>query len=380
MSDMRYPFLDLSRVNEPYADDLCRAAERVIRSGRYIGGDECVEFEKELAAMTGTRHAVGVSNGLDALRLTLRAFIELGRMKAGDEVIVPANTYIASVLAISEAGLVPVLVDADIETMNIDTSLIESHVSSRTRGIMTVHLYGRAAWDERMAEIGRRYGLTVVEDCAQAIGARATVAGLNGTHRVGSLGHAGAFSFYPTKNIGAIGDAGAVTTNDSELAATVRALANYGSDRRYHNIYIGYNCRLDPIQAAMLRVKLPHTDSENADRFAKALAYSRTIENPHVVTPKLSATVTDNVWHQYVVRILGGRRDEMMRLLAENGVGTDIHYATPPHMQPCYTTLDHAPLPVTEQLAGEVLSLPIATGTSVKDAAEIGRIINSIRL
>ena len=376
---MRYPFLNLADANHPYMEEMAEAAARVIRSGRYVGGAENEAFEKCLAEMTGTRFAIGVSNGLDALRLILRAYVELGEMKPGDEVIVPANTYIASVLAITDAGLTPVLVDADITTMNIDMSRIEQAVTTRTRAIMTVHLYGRVAWDRRMVEIARKYSLKIIEDCAQAIGARATVAGLNGGIYAGALGDAGAFSFYPTKNIGAVGDAGAVTTDDERLAATVRALANYGSDRRYHNIYCGYNCRLDPIQAAMLMVKLPHTANENADRFARALAYSRTIRHPNVITPLLSQQVTDNVWHQYVIRVTDGRRDEMKAQLEAAGVATDIHYAVPPHQQPCYASLHHGNLPVTELLASEILSLPIGPSTSVKDAAEIGEIINSIK-
>ena len=376
---MRYPFLNLADANRPYMEEMAEAAARVIRSGRYVGGAENEAFEKCLAEMTGTRFAIGVSNGLDALRLILRAYVELGEMKPGDEVIVPANTYIASVLAITDAGLTPVLVDADITTMNIDMSRIEQAVTTRTRAIMTVHLYGRVAWDRRMVEIARKYSLKIIEDCAQAIGARATVAGLNGGIYAGALGDAGALSFYPTKNIGAVGDAGAVTTDDERLAATVSALANYGSDRRYHNIYCGYNCRLDPIQAAMLMVKLPHTANENADRFARALAYSRTIRHPNVITPLLSQQVTDNVWHQYVIRVTDGRRDDMKAQLEAAGVATDIHYAVPPHRQPCYASLHHGNLPVTELLASEILSLPIGPSTSVKDAAEIGEIINSIK-
>ena len=222
--------------------------------------------------MTGSCHAIGVSNGLDALRLILRAYVVLGAMSEGDEVIVPANTYIASVLAISDAGLKPVLIDVDVSTMNIDTSLIESTITERTKAIMTVHLYGRVAWDNTLVNIARNHGLKVIEDCAQAIGARAVTAGLGGGVHAGALGDAGAFSFYPTKNVGALGDAGAVTTDDTLLASTIRALANYGSDRRYHNIYQGYNCRMDPIQAAMLNVKLAHTDEENADRFCPSIS------------------------------------------------------------------------------------------------------------
>lgn len=377
---MRYPFLDLKAVNDRYMDEMAEAVQRVIRSGRYIGGEEVEAFENRLAEMVGTKYAIGVSNGLDALRLILRAYVLTGHMKHGDEVLVPANTYIASVLAISDAGLKPVLVDIDETTMNIDTSLLEQAITERTRGIMTVHLYGRVAWDTVMAETARKHGLKVIEDCAQAIGARASTPGLNGGVHAGALGDAGAFSFYPTKNVGALGDAGAVTTDDEQIAKTVRALANYGSDRRYHNIYCGYNCRLDPIQAAMLNVKLPHTQEENADRFARALAYHRTIKHPSIVTPMMSKEVTDNVWHQYVIRVRNGGRERLRERLAEAGVGTDIHYATPPHLQPCYEDLRHMPLPVTETLAKEIVSLPIGSGTSVKDAAEIGEIINSIEI
>lgn len=377
---MKYPFLDLGKVNLPYRDELVAAATRVIDSGRYIGGEEVEAFELEMQKMLRVPYVVAVSNGLDALRLILRSYVELGAMKPGDEVIVPANTYIASVLAITDAGLVPVLVDADIQTMNLDTSLTEETITPRTRAIMAVHLYGRVVWDETIVGIARRNGLKIIEDTAQAIGARSPIPGLYGSDHAGALGDAGAFSFYPTKNIGGLGDAGAVATHDPELAATVRALANYGSDRRYHNIYTGFNCRMDPVQAAMIRVKLRHTASENADRFARALAYWRTIRNPRVITPQMSQSVIDNVWHQYVVRVTGGCRDRFRSRLAELGVGTDIHYATPPHRQPCYNNLPHGKLPVTELLAGEIVSLPIATGTSVKDASDIARLINSIEL
>ena len=274
---VKYPFLDLRHANEPYLDELMAAAERVIKSGRYIGGTEIDAVEDDLAQLTSTKYAIGVSNGLDALKLIMRAYVEMGVFKRGDEIIVPANTYIASLLAISDAGLVPVPVDVDIRSMNIDSRAAETAISPSTKGIMTVHLYGRMAWDTDLMDMAGRHNLKIIEDCAQAIGGRATVAGINGTVEAGGLGDAAAFSFYPTKNIGALGDAGAVTTNDRVLADTVRALANYGSDRRYHNIYRGYNCRMDPLQGAMLAVKLRHTADENADRFARALAYHRTI-------------------------------------------------------------------------------------------------------
>lgn len=375
---MKYPFLDLAASNAPYMEQLCQAAERVVRSGRYVGGQEVEALEAELAEYLRVPHVVAVSNGLDALRLILRAYVEMGVFSPGDEVIVPANTYVATVLAVSDAGLVPVLVDADIDTMNIDTSLIERAVTPRTRAVMPVHLYGNVAWDKEMEEVAARHGLKIIEDCAQAIGARALRTGLFGSDRAGALGHAAGLSFYPTKNLGALGDAGAVATHEPELARAVRALANYGSDRRYHNVYRGFNCRMDPMQAAMLRVKLPHTDGENADRLARALAYERTITRPGLVKPRISPQLVDQVWHQYVVRVTDGDRDAFRRLLGEAGVGTDVHYATPPHRQPCYAGVPHGPLPVTELLAAQMVSLPIGPGTTVKDAAEIAEIINAL--
>ncbi len=376
--NLKYPFLDLGRVNEPYADELVAAAERVIRSGRYIGGPEVEAFERDLSSYTGAPFAIGVSNGLDALRLILRAYREMGVLNDGDEVIYPANTYIASVLAISDAGLTPVPVDIDERTMNIDTDLLEEAVTDRTRAIMTVHLYGRVSWDDTLVRVARRHGLKVIEDCAQALGARNLSAGFHESRYAGALGDAAGISFYPTKNVGALGDAGAVLTHDEELARTVRSLANYGSDRRYHNIYCGFNCRLDPIQAAMLRVKLPHINAENANRFARALAYRRTIDRQDVILPMMTNEVNDCVWHQYVIRAPADRRGSFMREMEKEGIGTDVHYAVPPHLQPCYATLAHGPLTVTERLADEIVSLPIGTGISVADAAEIGAVINRL--
>ena len=378
---VKYPFLSLADANLPYLDDMRRAACRVIDSGRYVGGPEVEALESELAAMMRAPHVVAVSNGLDALRLTLRAWVAMGRLAPGDEVIVPANTYIASVLAIVDAGLVPVLAEPSELTMNLDTAALERYLTPRTKAIMPVHLYGLVCWDPALVSFIRANNLLVLEDCAQAIGARANLPGLFGSEMAGALGHAGALSFYPTKNIGALGDAGAVITHDAELAAMVHTLANYGADRRYHNIEAGFNCRMDPIQAAMLRVKLPHTAEENADRFARALAYIREINHPKVITPAIPQAVTDHVWHQFVVRVTGGCRDAFMKRLEELGVATDIHYAVPPHLQPCFAgKVPHAPLPVTERLAGEILSLPIGRGTSVKDAADIARLINTIDL
>lgn len=363
---MRYPFLDLRTVNEPLMAELKAAAERVIESGRYVGGEECAALEEELKAATGTAHAVGVSNGLDALRLIFKAYIEMGRLAPGDEVLVPANTYIASVLAVTDAGLTPVFVDASAHTLNMDTSLIESCITPRTKAILTVHLYGRPCYDTAMAEAARRHNLLIVEDNAQAIGAL-TAEG----HPTGGLGDAAAFSFYPTKNVGALGDAGAVTTDDARLAATVRALANYGSEKRYHNIYCGYNCRLDPIQAAFLRVKLPHLSAESERRRELARIYDSEITNPLVVKPEYT---DGSVWHQYTVCV--AERDRFRDYLAENGVGTDVNYPTPPHLQPCYSQFAHLSLPVAEELSRSVVCLPISACTSAADAREIAGIIN----
>lgn len=365
----KYPFLDLADANAPYMDELREAAARVVSSGRYVGGPECELFEKELAAATGIKYAVGVSNGLDALRLILRAYIEMGEMRPGDEVIVPANTYVASVLAISDAGLKPVLVDADIETLNIDTSLLRRAVTPLTRAIMTVHLYGRVAWDDELEAVAREFGLKVIEDNAQAIGARYR------GRMTGSLGDAAAFSFYPTKNIGALGDAGAVTTSDERLAATVRALANYGSDRRYHNIYKGFNCRLDPMQAAVLRVKLPRLDEESRRRRELAAIYLKNVQStPALAMPLLPADPAEHVFHQFVV--LAANRTSLEEYLKANGVGYDIHYATPPHRQPCYAAeFAGMEFPVTDMIASRCLSLPITRTTSPSDAEAIAAIL-----
>lgn len=377
---MKYPFLDLKESNLPYMEELVAAAERVVRSGRYVGGEENTILENQLCSLTGSKYAVGVSNGLDALRLILRAYIEMGEMKPGDEVLVPANTYIATYLAISDAGLIPVGVDINPDTLNISSSLIEEKINNRTRALMTVHLYGRVAWDEQMKNIARSYGLKVIEDNAQGIGAVSKTEGLYGGFSTGNLGDAAAFSFYPTKNIGALGDAGAVTTNDKKLADTIRALSNYGSDKRYHNIFRGLNCRLDPIQAAMLCVKLRHTDNENELRRRKADVYMSEITNTKIKLPEIKGDGKDHVWHQFVVRIPDGLRNRFMQRLAEEGVGTDIHYPVPPHKQPCYKDLQSETYPYTEKVAEEILSLPIGPGTTIEDVKAICNIINSIAL
>ncbi len=369
----RYPFLDLALTNAPYADELKAAAADVIESGRYLHGKQTELLEQEIAQLCQTRNCVGVSNGLDALRLILRAYKEMGFMHDGDEVIVPANTYIASVLAISDNGLIPVLCDVREDTMNMDSRLLDGLITPRTRAIMPVHLYGTPCWDNELVRVAREHDLRIIEDNAQAIGAVSDTAGLNGTFITGGLGDVAGISFYPTKNLGALGDGGAVVTNDDTLASTVKALANYGSDRRYHNIYMGYNCRLDEIQAALLRVKLRYLEHENSTRSAVAQAYHDSIDNPRVKAPCIFEGIKQT-WHQFVVRVEG--RDDFRAYLDGQGIGTDIHYAIPPHKQPCYQGLMHAPLPVTERLADEIVSLPIAHPITPDDARAIAAVIN----
>lgn len=379
MKNYRFPFLDLGEINCGYYSGLCEAAERVIASGRYIGGEEVERLEYEMAEMCRAPYAVGVSNGLDALRLIMTAWVETGLLSRGDGVIVAANTYIASILAIIHSGLRPVLVDPDEKTFNLSAEGVEKAcvADEGVKAVMPVHLYGRVAWDKDLREIVTRKELLVIEDAAQAIGAISPRPGLFGSRHAGALGHAGAFSFYPTKNIGALGDGGIVVTHSKRIADTVRALANYGKTSQYRNEYAGFNCRLDPLQAAMLRVKLGDTRNVNARRFERAVAYNNVISHPLVIKPEITPQVTDQVWHQYVVRIPEGRRDRMRLYLADNGVETALHYPAPPHCQPCLRSLLHSPLPVTEKLASEILSLPISDCTPVADAAAIGRIINS---
>jgi dTDP-4-amino-4,6-dideoxygalactose transaminase len=314
---------------------------------------------------------VGCTNGLDALRLIFRAYIELGKLHKGDEVIVPANTYVASVLAVTDNGLTPVFVEPDPTTLNLDTKRIEAALTSRTRAILPVHLYGRTCWDETLHSIALQHGLIVVEDNAQAIGAEAACDGLFDSRCTGALGHAGAFSFYPTKNIGALGDGGAVVTNDAALADTIRALRNYGSDRQYHNIYKGLNCRLDPMKAAVLTIKLQHLHKENQLRRDRALIYEQCINNPKIIKPEFIGT-DEHVWHQYIVRV--DNRDAFRQHMLNNGVETAVHYATPPHRQPCYREYVNLKLPITDEIARTVVSLPITRTTTLADAHAIAAI------
>ena len=362
-------FLDLHKINERFRPELDAAARRVLDSGWYLLGKEAEAFERAFAAYCGVRHAIGCANGLDALKLVIRA---LG-FGPGDEIIAPANTYIASLIAISANGATPVLVEPDEATCLIDPAKIEEKITSRTKAIMVVHLYGRVCAMDRIGEIARRRGLKVIEDCAQAHGA--SFAG----RRVGGLGDAAGFSFYPGKNLGCLGDGGAVTTNDDELATKVRALRNYGSDVKYHFPYRGTNSRLDEIQAAWLAVKLPHLDADNVRRAEIAARYCREIVNPALSLPPPSpvgpGAELPNVWHVFPVRC--PRRDAFQRYLTEKGVQTVIHYPIPPHRQPAYVEWHSLSLPVTERIHETILSLPISPVMTDDEVAEVIAAVNA---
>jgi dTDP-4-amino-4,6-dideoxygalactose transaminase len=345
------PFLDIGAVNAPYADELKAAAARVVDSGWYVLGEELDAFEREFARYCGVAHMVGVGNGLDALSLILRAYRERGALAEGDEVIVPANTFIASFLAVTANRLVPVPVEPDEASFNLDPARVEAAIGPRTRAIMAVHLYGRLADMPALAEIARRRGLLLIEDAAQAHGASCD------GRRAGSLGDAAAFSFYPGKNLGALGDGGAVVTDDEDLATRVRALRNYGSPEKYRHDSQGVNSRLDEMQAAMLRVKLRHLDADNARRRAVAEAYLAGIRHPAIRLPAAGAPGT-HAWHLFVVR--SARREALREHLARQGIQTLVHYPVPPHRQPAYASLRDLRLPLTESIHADVLSLPIA--------------------
>ncbi|KPD20540.1 DegT/DnrJ/EryC1/StrS family aminotransferase [Idiomarina abyssalis] len=343
-------FLDLKAVNSEYRDELVAAATRVIDSGWYIHGSEVKAFEEEFANYCGSEHCIGVANGLDALTLTLRAWKEMGKLKDGDEVIVPANTYIASILAITENQLKPVLIEPNELTFNLCPEKTEAAITPKTKAIVAVHLYGQISPMPELMELADRYGLLVLEDAAQAHGA--SIAG----RKAGSWGHAAGFSFYPGKNLGALGDAGAVTTDDEELAKTIRALGNYGSHKKYENLYQGVNSRLDEIQAAMLRVKLRHLDKEIESRREVAEYYLTHIDNPGIQLPSVDSRER-HVWHLFVVR--SAKRDQLQKYLMEQGVQTLIHYPVPPHQQKAYHAWQSQHHPLTESIHQTVLSLPM---------------------
>ncbi|MBR5175311.1 MAG: GNAT family N-acetyltransferase [Bacteroidales bacterium] len=358
----------LKDITALYADEIHQAVDRVVDSGWYLQGAENKRFEQEYADYIGTKFCVGCANGLDALIWILRAYLEMGVMQKGDEVIVPANTYIASILAITENGLTPVLVEPDIDTLEIDDRLIEAAITPKTRAIMIVHLYGQCAYTDKIGDLCKKYGLKLIEDNAQAHGC------LYGNgRRTGSLGDAAGHSFYPGKNLGAFGDGGAVTTDDEELAKTVRTLANYGSSKKYVFDYCGRNSRLDEIQAAVLSVKLRHLDQDNAARRRVARWYLEEIDNPAIVLPKVED------WNAHVFHIfpiLCERRDELQQYLKDNGVQTLIHYPIPPHKQKCYAAWHDWSFPVSERIHREELSLPISQVIPDEDVQTIIRLLN----
>lgn len=346
-------YLSLQKINALHEQEIVEAVEKVVRSGWYLHGQATERFERHYADFIGTRHCIGCGNGLDALTLIFRAYKELGVLHDGDEILVPANTFVASILSITENGLQPILVEPDYETLEIDERLIESHITDRTRALLLVHLYGRCAYTDEVAEQCRRHGLLLIEDNAQAHGCR------YGNKRTGSLGHAAAHSFYPGKNLGAMGDAGAVTTNDDQLAQMVRALGNYGSSRKYVFDYVGRNSRLDEIQAALLDVKLKYLDEDNKRRQQIADRFYREIDNPRITLPGKRRWLNgeeDNVFH--IFPILCADRDVLQSYLKEKGVQTLIHYPIPPHRQRCYAEWGDLSLPVTERIHREELSLP----------------------
>ncbi len=361
-------FLDLQKINLYHQEEIEKKLLETFRSGWYLLGENVKQFEKSLCEYTNSKHAIGVANGLDALRLIFKAYIEMGIMQKGDEVIVPANTYIASMLALSDNGLVPVLVEPDIETYNIDIAQIEKKITSKTKAILIVHLQGRVVFSEKLRNLALRLNLKIVEDNAQSIGAE-----WKGI-KTGNLGDAAGFSFYPGKNLGALGDGGAVTTNDDELAALIRALANYGSSEKYVNNFQGLNSRLDEIQAAVLEVKLKYLNQENERRQQIAEKYIREIKNPKITLPQNPDDRNEHVWHVFVVRT--EERDAFQSYLSQNQIQTIIHYPIPPHKQNAYSEWNHLIFPITEKIHREVLSLPISPVMTDQEVDKVIQVIN----
>jgi dTDP-4-amino-4,6-dideoxygalactose transaminase len=362
MTKSSVPFLDLRAANARHREEMLAAIARVVDSGRYILGPEVEAFEQAFASYCGSPHCVGVANGLDALTLILRAYREMGRLRPGDQVIVPANTYIASILAVSDNDLEPVPVEPDPRTFGIDADGVAAALTARTRAVMTVHLYGRIAYDERLADLAARRGLVVIEDGAQSCGA------VWRGRRSGSLGDAAGHSFFPSKTLGALGDAGAVTTGDPELAEMVRILRHYGSRVKYRNERKGRNSRLDEIQAAILRVKLEHLDAENARRREIARAYGQRIRNPKLTLPELVLDGS-HVWHLYTVR--AADRDGLQAHLERHGVETLVHYPVAPHRQPAYREWSDRSYPISEEIHATILSLPLDITASDADVERV---------
>lgn len=367
-------FLDLQKINQQYHSELKQVASEVIDSGWYLLGDRVQKFENNLAKYIGVNHCIACANGLDALRLIIKAYIELGVFSEGDEIIVPANTYIATILAITDNKLIPVFIEPDINTYNIDLNLIEQVITPKTKAIMIVHLYGRSCWSDDLDRIAEKYNLKIIEDNAQAIGA--TICDQNSkkyNQKTGSLGNAAGFSFYPGKNMGALGDSGAVTTNDELLASTVRTLANYGSNKKYVNSFQGLNSRMDEIQAAFLNVKLKYLDFENQYRIQIASNYCSNIHNDKIILPNTNSD-TSHVWHLFVIRT--AKRDLLIDYLSKKNIQTLIHYPIPPHKQKCYSQYFSKTLPVTEQIHDEVVSLPISPVLTNEEIEYVIEILN----
>lgn len=364
---MEIKFLDIQKIIKPYNYEIQNAINSVIESGWFILGKKVGEFEKQYAQYIGTKHCIGVANGLDALILIFRAYIELGKLRSGDEVIVPANTYIATILSISANGLVPVLIEPDVNTFNIDPLKIEKKISSKTKAIMPVHLYGQCADMTPVIEIAKKHNLFVVEDVAQAHGATCNKI------KAGSFGDAAGFSFYPGKNLGAFGDGGAITTNNDKLAETVSALRNYGSNKKYYNLYKGTNSRLDEIQAAILSVRLKYLDTENEHRQKIADYYLSKIKNSKIILPFV-ADYGKPVWHLFVIRT--EKRDELQNYLLDNGIQTVIHYPISPHKQIAYKEWNNLSFPITETIHERVLSLPISPVLTMQEAEYVVDVLN----
>lgn len=359
-------FLDLHKINEQYRTGIDAAIKRVLDSGWYLLGKEDDAFEQNFAQFCGVKHAIGVANGLDALNLIIKGY----GFKEGDEIIVPANTYIASILAISQNGCTPVLVEPELRTYNINPDLIEEKITEKTKAIMVVHLYGQAVEMEKIWALAKKYNLKVIEDSAQAHGA------MYQGKRVGNLGDASGFSFYPGKNLGCLGDGGAITTNDDELATKLRALKNYGSHVKYQNLYKGYNSRLDEIHAAVLDVKLKGLDKDNQKRREIAKYYLENIKNPLITLPEFYEEKA-HVWHVFVIRC--EKREELQKYLAENGVQILIHYPVPPHKQPAYSEWNNLSYPITEKIHAEVLSIPMSPVMTKEEVKTVADVINNFK-
>lgn len=372
---MKIPFLSLKDVTALHGVEINEAVSQVVNNGWYLQGKENERFEERYSKYIGCKYTIGCANGLDALIWIFRAYIEMGVMQRGDEIIVPANTYIATVLAITENNLIPVLVEPKLNTLEIDDDLIEAYITPKTKAIVVVHLYGRLAITPKILEICKKYNLKLVEDNAQAHGCVYTPTG----QRTGSIGDAAGHSFYPGKNLGALGDGGAITTNDSKLAVTVRTLANYGSQKKYVFKYTGRNSRLDEIQAAVLNVKLSYLEKDNQHRKDLAAYYIENLNNKYVALPD-TLPMKENAFHLFPILVSENKRDALHDYLERNGVGTVIHYPIAPHKQECYSNENwnkpQLSLPITEKIANEELSLPIGPSISLEDVAEVVRLIN----